>query len=179
MLRTILIFGLLAGAVVAVPMNLMMIFGKEGDGSHSLFTGYALMLLAFTFTFVGVKHYRDRALGGVIRFLPALLVGLGISLVASLIYVIAWEITLHATNFTFMADYSQAMIERARARGDSPEALARLTAEMQAMQVKYANPLFRLPMTFAEIFPVGLLVSGVSAGLLRNSRFLPMKVVQG
>jgi len=179
MLRTILIFGLLAGAVVAVPMNLMMIFGKEGDGSHSLFTGYALMLLAFTFTFVGVKHYRDRALGGVIRFLPALLVGLGISLVASLIYVIAWEITLHATNFTFMADYSQAIIERARARGDSPEALARLTAEMQAMQVKYANPLFRLPMTFAEIFPVGLLVSGVSAGLLRNSRFLPMKVVQG
>jgi hypothetical protein len=120
MLRTILIFGLLAGAVVAVPMNLMMIFGKEGDGSHSLFTGYALMLLAFTFTFVGVKHYRDRALGGVIRFLPALLVGLGISLVASLIYVIAWEITLHATDFAFMADYSQAMIERARARGDSP-----------------------------------------------------------
>lgn len=179
MLRTILIFGLLAGAVVAVPMNLMMIFGKEGDGSHSLITGYALMLLAFTFTFVGVKHHRDRALGGVIRFLPALLVGLGISLVASLIYVIAWEITLHATHFTFMADYSQAMIERARARGDSPEALARLTAEMQAMQVQYANPLFRLPMTFAEIFPVGLVVSLVSAGLLRNSRFLPMKVVQG
>jgi hypothetical protein len=50
---------------------------------------------------------------------------------------------------------------------------------MQAMQVKYANPLFRLPMTFVEIFPVGLLVSAVSAGLLRNSRFLPMKVVQG
>jgi len=179
MLRTILIFGLLAGAVVAVPMNLMMIFGKEGDGSHSLFTGYALMLLAFTFTFIGVKHYRDHALGGVIRFLPALMVGLGISLVASLIYVFAWEITLHATNFTFMEDYSRAMIESARAKGASPEKLAQVTAEMQAMQVKYANPLFRLPMTFVEIFPVGLLVSVVSAGLLRFSRFLPMKVVQG
>lgn len=179
MLRTILIFGLLAGAVVAIPMNLMMLFGKEGDGSHSVYTGYALMLLAFTFTFVGVKRYRDRAFGGVIRFLPALLVGLGISFVASLIYVLAWEITLHATDFAFMEDYSRAMIEGARAKGASPEKLAKLTAEMQSMQVKYANPLFRLPMTFVEIFPVGLVVSLVTAGLLRNSRFLPMKVVQG
>jgi hypothetical protein len=178
MLRTILIFGLLAGLVVAVPMNLMMIFGKEGDGSHSLVTGYALMLLAFTFTFVGVKHHRDRALGGVIRFLPALLIGLGISVVASLIYVVAWEITLHTTNFAFMEDYSRAMIEGARAKGASAEKLASLTAEMEKMRVQYANPLFRLPMTFVEIFPVGLVVSLVSAGLLRNSRFLPMKVVQ-
>jgi hypothetical protein len=179
MLRTILIFGLAAGMVVAVPMNLMMIFGKEGDGSHSLYTGYALMLLAFTFTFLGVKHYRDRTLGGVIRFLPALLVGLGISAVASLIYVFAWEITLHATDFAFIEDYSAAMIEGARAKGASASELAKKAAEMETMKTQYANPLFRLPMTFAEIFPVGLLVSLVSAGLLRNSRFLPMKVTQG
>jgi hypothetical protein len=31
-------------------------------------------------------------------------------------------------------------------------------------------------MTFVEIFPVGVLVSFVTAGLLRNSRFLPMKL---
>jgi hypothetical protein len=30
-------------------------------------------------------------------------------------------------------------------------------------------------MIFAEIFPVGVLVSLVSAGLLRNSRFLPAR----
>lgn len=179
MLRTILIFGVLAGLVVAVPMNLMMLFGDSEHGAHSMITGYALMLLAFTFTFIGVKHYRDRALGGVIRFLPALLVGLGISVVASVMYVIAWEITLHATNFSFMADYSRAMIEAARAKGASPAELAKITGEMQTMQAQYANPLFRLPMTFVEIFPVGLIVSLVSAGLLRNSRFLPMKVVQG
>ena len=43
---------------------------------------------------------------------------------------------------------------------------------MDAFKVQYANPLFRMPMTFAEIFPVGVLVSLVSAALLRNSRFL-------
>ena len=178
MLRTILIFGLAAGFVVALPMNLLMIFGEHGHSSHSMVTGYLLMLLAFSLTFVGVKHYRDRTLGGVIRFLPALLLGLGISAVASVIYVFAWEITLHATNFTFMDDYTRAMIDGARAKGASAAKLAKMAAEMETMKVQYANPLFRLPMTFVEIFPVGLVVSLITAGLLRNSRFWPMKVVQ-
>jgi hypothetical protein len=34
---------------------------------------------------------------------------------------------------------------------------------------------FRLPMTFIEICPVGVLISLISAGLLRNSRFLPAR----
>lgn len=179
MLRTILIFGLAAGAVVALPMNLMMIVGQPGHGSHSMVTGYLVMLLALSLTFVGVKRYRDRSLGGVIRFLPALMIGLGISVVASVIYALAWEVTLHATHFAFIEDYSRAMIAAARDKGASAEKLASLSAEMERFRVQYANPLFRLPMTFVEIFPVGVLVSLVTAGLLRNSRFLPMKVVQG
>jgi hypothetical protein len=46
-------------------------------------------------------------------------------------------------------------------------------AKLDSMRVNYANPLFRIPMTFLEIFPVGLLVSLVSALLLRNSKLLP------
>ena len=44
-----------------------------------------------------------------------------------------------------------------------------------SFKVQYADPMFRLPMTFVEIFPVGVLVSLVSAGLLRNGRFLPAR----
>ena len=46
---------------------------------------------------------------------------------------------------------------------------------MERFKQQYANPLFRLPMTFTEVFPVGVLVSLISAGLLRNSRFLPAR----
>jgi hypothetical protein len=46
---------------------------------------------------------------------------------------------------------------------------------MAEMKKNYANPLYRMPMTFIEIFPVGLLVALVSAALVRNSKFLPAK----
>ncbi len=44
---------------------------------------------------------------------------------------------------------------------------------LNQMRDEYANPLYRLPMTFLEIFPVGLIVALVSAALIRNARFLP------
>lgn len=179
MLRTILTFGVLGGLIVGIPMFSLMVFGEAGTASHSYVTGYALMILALSLIFLAVKRHRDRVLGGVIRFLPALMIGLGISVVAGVVYVIGWEITLAATDFAFIDDYSRAMIESARAKGSSASEIARMTREMEAFRVQYANPLFRMPMTFIEIFPVGLLISVVSAALLRNSRFLPMKIEQG
>lgn len=46
---------------------------------------------------------------------------------------------------------------------------------MDDFRRQYANPLFRMPVAFVEIFPVGVLVSLISAALLRNSRFLPAR----
>jgi len=46
---------------------------------------------------------------------------------------------------------------------------------MAEFKTQYENPWFRLPMTFVEIFLVGVLVSLISAALLRNSRFLPAR----
>ena len=44
---------------------------------------------------------------------------------------------------------------------------------MEKFKQQYANPLFRVPATFLEIFPVGLLISLISAAVLRNSKILP------
>jgi hypothetical protein len=46
---------------------------------------------------------------------------------------------------------------------------------MAEFREQYSNPFFRMPITFIEIFPVGILVSLISALLLRNSRFLPAR----
>ncbi len=173
MLRAILIFGLAAGVIVTLPMDLSLARGESGSAAGSMLFGYGMMLLALSLIFVGVKRHRDRGLGGVIRFLPALLMGLGISVVAGVIYALGWEITLAATHYTFADSYAAGMVDAARAKGGSPAAIARAVQQANAFKAQYANPLYRLPMTFVEIFPVGVLISLISAGLLSNSRLLP------
>jgi hypothetical protein len=142
---------------------------------YGMAVGYLIMLIALSTVFVAIKRYRDTDLGGVIKFWPAFGLGLGISFIAGVLYVVSWEAAVAITHLDFASSYSKAMIAQQQAKGVSAEALARFTAQMEQFKIQYANPLYRLPMTFAEIFPVGVLVSLVSAGLLRNSRFLPAR----
>lgn len=175
MLRVILMYGIIGGIIVAVPMALTMNSTAAGTiPENAALYGYLSMLLAFTMVFVGIKHYRDKVLGGVIRFLPALGVGLGISAVASLFWVVGWEATL-ASGFDFGGAYTDSVVAAAQARGAAPAEVESLRTETAEFLAMYANPLFRLPITFVEMFPLGVLISLVSAALLRNSRFLPAR----
>ena len=179
MLRTILTYGVIAGLIVIAPTFLYILWAEPDMSDHSALLGYAVMLVALSAIFVGVKSYRDKTLGGVIKFVPAFLMGLGISVVAGVIYVVGWEIYMALTNYTFASAYGDSMVEAARAKGASPEEIEALAAQMATFAEQYRDPLFRVPMTFIEIFPVGVLVSLISAALLRNSRVLPARAQGG
>ena len=92
-----------------------------------------------------------------------------------LAYVAVWEAYLAMTHYSFMGQYIEAALAAKRAAGVTGAAYAKAAAQMEVMRVQYANPLFRMPMTFIEIFPVGLLIAIVSAVLLRNPKFLPAR----
>lgn len=77
---------------------------------------------------------------------------------------------MYAINSTFMDVYMQQVLATKANGGASAARLERLRAELGALKNKYANPLFQIPMTFAEIAPVGVLVTLVSAAILRNRR---------
>jgi hypothetical protein len=173
MSRIILRYGILAGLIVGIPMfgSIVLLHGRISLTS-GMIIGYTTMLIAFSLVFVAIKRHRDSDLGGVIRFWQAFGLGLGISAVASVVYVVAWEAVLATTQMDFIGQYAAAVIEQKKASGVSGEALAKFSAEMEAMKTEYANPLYRLPMTFIEIFPIGALVSLLAATLLRNRRFL-------
>ena len=176
MLRTILIYGVIAGVGVGLPLSILTLTMSGQTMMHyGMLIGYLIMLIALSAVFVGIKRHRDVDLGGVIKFWPALGLGLAISFVAGVIYVIAWEVSCALAHADFAGAYARAMIAEQEAKGVSGAALARFKAEMDQFKVQYANPLYRWPMTFAEIFPVGVIVSLVSAGLLRNSRFMPAR----
>jgi hypothetical protein len=171
--RIVLIYGVVAGLVVAVPMvATMLTLTAETAPDNGALYGYLTMIVALTAVFLGVKHYRDKVLGGVVRFVPALLVGLAISAVASVIYAIGWEISLALTGFDFPAAYLREMVEGARASGASAADVERITQQAEGFARLYANPIYRLAITFVEMFPVGAVIALISAALLRNSRFL-------
>ena len=96
-----------------------------------------------------------------------------VALSVSLAYVILWEVYLSATDYAFMRDYTQSILEARMAEGLSDAAMQVEIDSMNKLEARYANPLFRLPMTFLEIFPVGLVVALGAAAVLRNSKVLP------
>jgi ABC-type multidrug transport system fused ATPase/permease subunit len=98
--------------------------------------------------------------------------GVGIAVVASVAYVLVWEAYLALTHYTFIDRYTASMLAAKRAAGVTGAAYQKAVTEMETLRRQYANPLFRLPMTFIEIFPVGLLVALVTAALVRNPGFL-------
>lgn len=176
MIRTILVYGLISGLVIILGIIATTV-SSGGDAPHSsVWLGYLIMLVALSSILVGVRQHRDQVLGGVITFRTAALLGLGIALVASIVYVLVWEVYLAITHYAFMDRYVAQVLAAKRAAGITGEAYRKAAVELESMRVAYQNPLNRLPMTFAEIFPVGLLVALVSAALLRNPRFLPASV---
>jgi hypothetical protein len=170
-----LIYGAIAGAIAVSLISAMIGMDLTAHDETAMWVSYLIMLVALSLIFVGVKRYRDVECGGVIRFGRAFLLGLGMAAVAGLIYAIGWEIFQAVSGYDFMAEYSASILERMRAEGATPAAIAGKAAEMRDFAESYRNPLFRVPMIFVEIFPVGLLVALVSAALLRNPKLLPAR----
>ena len=173
MFSTIVKYGLIAGLVVCVPLfSIILIIGCNPASPWSMAVGYLTMLIALSTVFLAIKQIRDRLLGGVIGFWRALGIGIGVSAVAGVFYVLAWDLTCAIGHLDFADNFANAMIANEKAKGVTGPALTAYVAEMEQFKQQYANPLWRWPMSFLEIFPVGLLVSLIAAALLRNPRFL-------
>jgi len=170
MKRNILKYGVIAGLVVAACMwaTLLVFGGNMPHGVSGMALGYLGMLVAFSAVFFAIRRYRDVERGGTVGFWPALGLGLGVSAVAGVFYVLAWELAQATVVGDFAGQYAASALAQAKADGADAAALAELGAQMASFKQLYANPLFRLPMTLVEIFPVGVLVSLVAAVVLRR-----------
>jgi hypothetical protein len=157
-MRYALVYGLMSGLVLGALFLAIILFA-QGTMFASVWFGYLVMLIALVFVFVGVKRYRDIECGGLVKFLPALALGLSIALVAALIYILTWEAYLAATHYSFIDRYFPA--------DGGPE--------VDAMRASYSILLNRAWTTFLEIAPAGLLVALVSAGLLRDPKIFPAR----
>ncbi len=172
MKKNIVIYGVIAGIVVTILMlfSVNSLSHREGnfDYNKSLLIGYASMLIAFSLVFVGIRNYRNKYNEGVISFGKAFKLGIMIVLIASTIYVSAWLIDYYYFIPDFMEKYSAHMIDQLRASGASQAEIDKQANEMANFAAMYKNPFFNAMMTYAEILPVGLVVTLISSFILKR-----------
>jgi hypothetical protein len=170
MLRLILSSGLISGLVIITgTVGVLTLRGPDVTAAGPAM-GYGIMVLAMGMIPWSLRKLRSASPDGALSFGRGMALGLGITLVASLIYVALWEVYLAATHYEFMGNYIAAALAAKKAEGLTGVAYDQLAAQMEAMRVQSANPLLRLPMTFAEIAPVGLVMSLFSAALFRRKQ---------
>ncbi|HEX6283893.1 MAG TPA: DUF4199 domain-containing protein [Pyrinomonadaceae bacterium] len=168
MKKIVLTFGLIAGAIMSVLMFATIPFADRIGFDYSLLVGYTTMVLAFLLVFFGIRSYRENVGGGQISFGRAVSVGILIVLIASVMYVIAWEILYYNFIPDFADKYTAHLLEKARAAGASPEQLAVEEEKMKSMRWMLDNPFINGAVAFVEPLPVGIVLTLVSAAILRK-----------
>jgi len=168
MKKIVITFGLISGALMAAFMFATLPFLEKIGFDRGLFVGYTSMVLAFILVFFGIRSYRENVSGGQITFGRAFAVGILIALVACVCYVVAWEIIY----FKFMPDfadkYASYIVEKARTSGATQQVIDAKLAQMKSLKAMLDNPFINAAMTFVEPFPVGLIVTLISAAILRK-----------
>ncbi len=177
MCKTIWKFGLLSGVVAAVIMGIYMpISVKLNHEGLAWVLGYTGIVLSFLVVYFGVRSYRDNICGGQISFGRAFGVGMCMVLISSAFYVVTWEIVYFNFLHGFMDNYGSHVIEKLKSSAASAAVIQAKTAEWQRSRALYENPLYNAAITFLEPFPAGLLMTLISAAVLRKKPAAAMAV---
>jgi hypothetical protein len=137
---------------------------------RALILGYTSIVLSFLLVYFGIRSYRDNVGDGQISFAKGFGIGICITLISCVFYVATWQVLERTVFQDFMEKYSATMIAKAQASGGSAQEVQAKIDEIQHMKVLYANPFYNVLYTFIEPFPVGLVITLISAAALRRKR---------
>ena len=171
--RIVLVFGLISGAIAAGLMWILIAVQNSGkvDIENGMVFGYATMIIALSLVFFGVKSYRDNN-GGHITFLKGLQVGILISLICGVCYAASWELYYRGSGQEFLQKYTAHNLDKMKQDGASDAEIEKARADAEKFMEIYENFFVRFGFTLMEILPVGIIVTLLSAALLRKREVL-------
>lgn len=164
-------YGIISGSIIIISAIITIIM-VDDSGSFSIaeWLGYLIMIIALSMIFVGIRDYKKKN-DNKIGFKDAFLVGLGISAVASLIYVVGWEIYFNFKGEQFINDYTANSIKELVESGASSNAIEKVKSEMNESMEMYRNMPYRIAITIMEIFPIALIITLISSFILKTKDF--------
>ncbi len=168
MKKTILIFGLISGAISSLMIVATVPFADRIGFDKGAVIGYTAIVLSFLLVFFGIRSYRDNVGSGQITFTKAFAVGISITLISCICYVVTWDVLYFHFLPGFMDKYGAHMIEKLKASGASPAVIQAQLEQIKKYKQMYDNPLLNAALTFIEPFPIGLVITLISAAVLRR-----------
>jgi hypothetical protein len=178
MKKIVLTFGAIAGVLTIIfTFTVMTLCEREMISfERAELVGYASMVIALSMIFFGIKSYRDNYGNGAITFWKGVQVGVLITCIGSAGYVIGGEL-YNAINPEFtlavMEKYKEFETAKMKQKGASQEEIDAVVKQMTDMVKMMENPLIRFAIYLVEIFPVGVIITLLSAALLRKRTLLP------
>ena len=168
MKKTVLTFGLISGALSSLMMVATVPFEDKIGFDRAEVVGYTIIVLSFVLVFFGIRSYRDNVGNGQITFTKAFAVGISITLITCLCYVVTWEVLYFNFLHDFMDKYGAYMLAKLKASGASPAAVQAQVQQLKKYKELYENLLYNAAVTFIEPFPIGLVITLISAAVLRK-----------
>lgn len=168
MKRTVLTFGIISGLMFVVMMFATIPFVDRIGFGKAQIIGYTTMVLSFLMVFFGIRSYRDNVGGGQISFGRAFAVGSLIMLIGCAFYVVTWEIIYFKFIPDFPDKYANYLVEKAQASGSTPAEIAAIREQVKSMKAILDNPFLSGAIAFIEPLPVGLVMTLISAAILRR-----------
>jgi hypothetical protein len=177
MKKVVLTFGLISGVILSVLMGGSLLLANKIGNAHSMLLGYTIMVASFLLVYFGIRSYRDNNLDGQISFGRAFACGILICLITTVCYVVMWEILYYNFMPHYLDSYFAAQIHKVQAAGLDPATTAARIAAIRHSQEQYQNPLINMAYTAMEPLPVGVIMTLISAGLLRRKTVVAARAV--
>lgn len=175
MRKIVVTFGLISGAISSLFMIALVTFGDRIGFDRGAVIGNTSVVLSFLMVFFGIRTYRDNIGSGQITFLKAFAVGLSITLISCLLYVVTWEVIYYNFIPDFWDAYGAHLVQKLTASGASPAAIQAKLQHVRRYKELYKNPLFNAALTFIDPFPIGLAMTVISALVLRRKPREPLQ----
>jgi len=172
MKKTVLTFGLIAGVILAAMMWATLPFIDRIGPERGMVIGYTTMVLSFMLVFFGIRSYRENFGDGKISFGRAFAVGILIVVISSVLYVISWEIMYFGVP-GFAEKFNAMFMAQAQKKGGTPEQIQAAIQQTKDFVSMYQNPFINAAFTLIEPFPVGLIVTLISALILKKKKSRP------
>lgn len=167
MKKTVLTYGLISGAM-GIALMLVTFFVVADHGTKGLIAGYTGIVLSSLLIFFGVRSYRENVGDGRISFGRGLAVGVLIALISATCYVAAWELIYFKLAPGIADEMIFGEVAKLKASGAPQDKIDAAALQAETFKKMYDNPLANACLTYIEPFPVGLLMTLISAGILRR-----------